>query len=53
VVTIFSGKEPLRTYQKRLSSRGRGFKVQGVMRGAMRDGEQYFHEDLMMLRLAR
>jgi hypothetical protein len=31
----------------------RGFEVQGVMRGAMKDGGQYFHKDLSILRLAR
>jgi ribosomal protein S18 acetylase RimI-like enzyme len=29
----------------------RGFEVQGVVRGAMKDGEQYFHEELLILRL--
>jgi hypothetical protein len=29
----------------------RGFGVQGVLRGAMKDGEHYFHEDLMILQL--
>jgi ribosomal protein S18 acetylase RimI-like enzyme len=46
-LTVVQTEEPARRLYL-----ARGFEVQGVMRCAMKDGEQYFHEDLMMLRLA-
>ena len=45
-LTVVQTEEPARGLYL-----ARGFKVQGVMRGAMKDGERYFHEELMILRL--
>ena len=47
-LTVVQTEEPARRLYL-----ARGFEVQGVMRGAMKDGEHYFHDDLMILRLAR
>jgi ribosomal protein S18 acetylase RimI-like enzyme len=47
-LTVVQTEEPARRLYL-----ARGFEVQGLMRRAMKDGEQYFHEELMILRLAR
>jgi hypothetical protein len=47
-LTVVQTEEPARRLYP-----ARGFQVQGMVRDAMKNGERYFHEDLMILRLAR